>query len=167
MYTMSKCVDPPALGPMSPGCRHFASCRHYHLSAHFSISQCQTTRPTLSSTSTCPCPTALWHSQKSSTARSSASRATRSRSSSGTLCDGSMSATVLNKWVQAVPLTQIHVSFGPVDTESRSHPCFSLPSLDALLTLQRRIYDHHVAEGPASAQQADRPGDENSGAKVG
>lgn len=72
---------------------------------------------------------------------------------------------------------QIHVSFekghseagpalsGPSPISSR-HPCFSLPSQEALSALQERIYQHHIKGVPASAQECDKPGGENSGSKV-
>lgn len=72
---------------------------------------------------------------------------------------------------------QIHVSFekghseagpalsGPTAISSR-HPCFSLPSQEALSALQERIYQHHIKGVPASAQECDKPGGENSGSKV-
>ncbi|KIR73519.1 hypothetical protein I310_02190 [Cryptococcus deuterogattii CA1014] len=71
---------------------------------------------------------------------------------------------------------QIHVSFekghsesgpalsGPSPISSR-HPCFSLPSQEALSALQERIYEHHTKGVPASAQECDKPGGENSGSK--
>lgn len=72
---------------------------------------------------------------------------------------------------------QIHVSFekghsesgpalsGPSPISSR-HPCFSLPSQEALSALQECIYEHHTKGVPASAQECDKPGGENSGSKV-
>ncbi|OXH31296.1 hypothetical protein J008_03662 [Cryptococcus neoformans] len=72
---------------------------------------------------------------------------------------------------------QIHVSFEKGSTEtgpalsdpspiSSRHPCFSLPSQEALTALQERIYEHHIKGVPASAQECDKPGGENSGSKV-
>ncbi|AFR95776.2 hypothetical protein CNAG_02043 [Cryptococcus neoformans var. grubii H99] len=71
---------------------------------------------------------------------------------------------------------QIHVSFEKGSTEtgpalsdpspiSSRHPCFSLPSQEALTALQERIYEHHIKGVPASAQECDKPGGENSGSK--
>ncbi|OWZ41906.1 hypothetical protein C356_03674 [Cryptococcus neoformans c45] len=72
---------------------------------------------------------------------------------------------------------QIHISFEKGSTEtgpalsdpspiSSRHPCFSLPSQEALTALQERIYEHHIKGVPASAQECDKPGGENSGSKV-
>lgn len=72
---------------------------------------------------------------------------------------------------------QIHVSFEKGSTEtgpalsdpspiSSRHPCFSLSSQEALTALQERIYEHHIKGVPASAQECDKPGGENSGSKV-
>lgn len=72
---------------------------------------------------------------------------------------------------------QIHVSFekgiseaGPALSDrapiSSRHPCFSLPSQEALTALQERIYEHHIKGLPASAEECDKPGGENSGSKV-
>lgn len=71
---------------------------------------------------------------------------------------------------------QIHVSFekgiseaGPALSDrapiSSRHPCFSLPSQEALTALQERIYEHHIKGLPASAEECDKPGGENSGSK--
>ncbi|TXT06364.1 uncharacterized protein COLE_05695 [Cutaneotrichosporon oleaginosum] len=48
---------------------------------------------------------------------------------------------------------------------SSRHPCFALPDGAALVELQGRIYEHHVAGGAAAAVECDRPGADNSGSK--
>ena len=58
---------------------------------------------------------------------------------------------------------QIHIAFGPNELKSSRHPCFRLESPEALLELRQRIYDHHVAGGAAAPQEADKPGEEDSG----
>ncbi|KAK4688576.1 hypothetical protein P7C73_g1555, partial [Tremellales sp. Uapishka_1] len=66
---------------------------------------------------------------------------------------------------------QIHIAFEGVPGHpdpsplSSRHPCFMLPSVEALAELQRRIWAHHIAKSPAAALQCDQPGEENSGAK--
>jgi hypothetical protein len=70
----------------------------------------------------------------------------------------------------AIDLCQIHVAFErggnhPHPTSSR-HPCFTVPSLDALAELQNRIWAHHRAGSAAAALECDEPGEENSGSKV-
>ncbi|RFU29529.1 hypothetical protein B7463_g6809, partial [Scytalidium lignicola] len=60
---------------------------------------------------------------------------------------------------------QIHIAFGLNEPKSSRHPCFKLESLQALLQLQKRIWDHHVAGGEAAPLEADKPGEDNSGAK--
>ncbi|KAL7422674.1 hypothetical protein Q5752_001965 [Cryptotrichosporon argae] len=63
---------------------------------------------------------------------------------------------------------QIHVSHqnGPMpQTLSSGHPCFTLPSAEALDALQRRVWGHQIAGGLAAAQACDQPGKANSGAK--
>lgn len=61
---------------------------------------------------------------------------------------------------------QIHVSCGPVsdaDRQSSRHPCFRLESPQALLRLQRRVWEHFERGGEGAPRAADRPGEENSG----
>ncbi|BEI80883.1 hypothetical protein CcaverHIS002_0200430 [Cutaneotrichosporon cavernicola] len=64
---------------------------------------------------------------------------------------------------------QIHISFErnplPSVHKSSRHPCFALPTGQALLDLQRRIYEHHAAGGEAAALECDKPGTANSGSK--
>lgn len=50
---------------------------------------------------------------------------------------------------------------------SSKHACFSLPSGEALLELQTRIYEHKVKGGKAAAIKCDQPGKVNSGIQVG
>lgn len=71
-----------------------------------------------------------------------------------------------------VPLTlQIHVATAkptePPAHLSNRHPCFQLPSAEALLELQKRIFEHSKGDSKAKAMECDEPGKENSGAKVG
>lgn len=58
---------------------------------------------------------------------------------------------------------QVHIAFGPEEVESRRHPCFSLPSGEALLSLQTRIWEHFQKGGHSAPRQADQPGKQNSG----
>ncbi|RSH80580.1 uncharacterized protein EHS24_009162 [Apiotrichum porosum] len=60
---------------------------------------------------------------------------------------------------------QVHISFGPVDTAGRNHPCFSLKTPEALLALQKRIFEHKATGVLGAATDCDAPGAENSGAK--
>jgi catechol 2,3-dioxygenase-like lactoylglutathione lyase family enzyme len=60
---------------------------------------------------------------------------------------------------------QVHVAFGPEEVESRRHPCFQVPSAEALLNLQTRIYEHYSKGDKSAPRQADQPGQENSGSK--
>jgi catechol 2,3-dioxygenase-like lactoylglutathione lyase family enzyme len=60
---------------------------------------------------------------------------------------------------------QVHIAFGPDEVESRRHPCFKLGSAEALLDLQRRIWDHHVRKDQSAPRQADEPGRVNSGSQ--
>ncbi|KAK4542350.1 hypothetical protein LTR36_006806 [Oleoguttula mirabilis] len=58
---------------------------------------------------------------------------------------------------------QVHIAFGPNESKSSRHPCFKLESQDALLKLRRRIWEHHEKGGEAAPEEADRPGEVNSG----
>jgi len=58
---------------------------------------------------------------------------------------------------------QVHIAFGPNDLKSRRHPCFRLESLEALLELRKRIWQHFEKKDEASPQEADKPGEEDSG----
>ncbi|KAJ1327950.1 glyoxylase I family protein [Microdochium nivale] len=64
---------------------------------------------------------------------------------------------------------QVHIAFGkPQDfdhLESTRHPCFRVGSPEALLELQRRVRAHLERGGAGAPLAADRPGEENSGAK--
>lgn len=62
---------------------------------------------------------------------------------------------------------QVHVSFDePNSGKTRCHPCFALRDGEALLELQKRIWDAFQKGGKAAPMAADEPGKENSGAKV-
>ncbi|RMY08971.1 hypothetical protein D0867_08865 [Hortaea werneckii] len=58
---------------------------------------------------------------------------------------------------------QVHVALGMNETKSSRHPCFKIESPDALLQLRQRIWEHFTSGGPAAPQEADRPGDKDSG----
>ncbi|KAK8853062.1 hypothetical protein IAR55_003763 [Kwoniella newhampshirensis] len=65
---------------------------------------------------------------------------------------------------------QIHISHPNNTSElltdtSRQHPCFKIPSPDALSELQKRIWDHYKKGGEGAPKDADEPGAENSGSK--
>ncbi|KAK5129487.1 hypothetical protein LTR08_003210 [Meristemomyces frigidus] len=61
---------------------------------------------------------------------------------------------------------QVHIAFGPAgEGLSSRHPCFRLESGEALVELRRRIWEHFEAGGGAAPMEADRPGDDDSGAK--
>ncbi|KAI9924276.1 hypothetical protein ASPWEDRAFT_42707 [Aspergillus wentii DTO 134E9] len=59
---------------------------------------------------------------------------------------------------------QIHIAFGNNEHKSTRHPCLRVGSVDDLLKVQRRIYEHHLAGDSAAPQEADKPG-ESSGEK--
>lgn len=62
-----------------------------------------------------------------------------------------------------IPKQQVHIALGPnLDPQSSRHPCFRLGSPEALLELQRRIYDHYARGGASAPRAADKPG-ESSG----
>ncbi|WPG98131.1 Glyoxalase/Bleomycin resistance protein/Dihydroxybiphenyl dioxygenase [Acrodontium crateriforme] len=60
---------------------------------------------------------------------------------------------------------QIHIAFGPNEIKSSRHPCFRVESLEALVLLRRRIWEHFLRGGDAAPLEADDPGKEASGAK--
>ncbi|TID19049.1 putative glyoxalase family protein [Venturia nashicola] len=60
---------------------------------------------------------------------------------------------------------QVHIAFGENDLKSRRHPCFKVASPEALLKLRRQIWEHFEKADKASPQEADKPGEEGSGAK--
>lgn len=60
---------------------------------------------------------------------------------------------------------QVHIAFGPDEVESRRHPCFQLPSAEALHELQTRVWEHYTRGGKSAPRQADEPGKANSGEK--
>ncbi|KXL47050.1 hypothetical protein M433DRAFT_149312 [Acidomyces richmondensis BFW] len=60
---------------------------------------------------------------------------------------------------------QIHIAFGTNDMKSSRHPCFKIESPQALQKLQKRIYEHFERGGEAAPTEADKPGEQNSGAQ--
>jgi hypothetical protein len=58
---------------------------------------------------------------------------------------------------------QVHIAFGPNDLKSRRHPCFKLESPQALLELRNRIWEHFEKAEKSSPQEADKPGEVDSG----
>jgi catechol 2,3-dioxygenase-like lactoylglutathione lyase family enzyme len=63
---------------------------------------------------------------------------------------------------------QVHIAMGkPEDfthTSSR-HPCFRVGSVEDLVALRQRIWDHYKRGGEAAPKEADKPGEKNSGAE--
>ncbi|KAH9826377.1 DUF1767, partial [Teratosphaeria destructans] len=57
---------------------------------------------------------------------------------------------------------QVHVAHGENDLKSSRHPCFRIESEDALLKLQKKIYEHYERGGHAAPMAADKPGEQNS-----
>ncbi|KAI4852396.1 putative glyoxalase family protein [Aureobasidium sp. EXF-8845] len=69
-------------------------------------------------------------------------------------------------WFDITPKgQQIHIAFGPATEESSRHPCFQVESQEALLKLQKRVFEHFEAGSKGAPRAADKPGAENSGAK--
>jgi catechol 2,3-dioxygenase-like lactoylglutathione lyase family enzyme len=64
---------------------------------------------------------------------------------------------------------QVHIAVGkPSDFEaelSSRHPCFRVGSKEALRALQERVWKCFEAGGEGAPREADRPGEEGSGAK--
>lgn len=63
---------------------------------------------------------------------------------------------------------QVHIAFGkPEDFSNPSsrHPCFKVGSREELEALRRRVWEHYQRGGEAAPREADRPGEEGSGAK--
>jgi hypothetical protein len=64
---------------------------------------------------------------------------------------------------------QVHIAFGrPGDFEafgasSSRHPCFRLADADALLELQKRVWQHFRDAGDGAPMECDEPGGESSG----
>ena len=58
---------------------------------------------------------------------------------------------------------QIHIAFGPDEPKSSRHPCFKIGSPDALLELRQKIWEHHQKGGEGAPQEADKPGEADSG----
>ena len=59
---------------------------------------------------------------------------------------------------------QVHVALGQ-NTEQKSsrHPCFKIGSPEALLELRQKVWDHHKRGDESAPQEADRPGQADSG----
>lgn len=63
---------------------------------------------------------------------------------------------------------QVHIAFGkPHDFEHASsrHPCFKVGSVEDLMALRERIWAHFEKGGEGAPKEADKPGEESSGAK--
>lgn len=58
---------------------------------------------------------------------------------------------------------QVHIALGFNEPDSSRHPCFRVASLEDLLALQHRIYEHYLRGGPAAPVMADKPGGPGSG----
>ena len=59
---------------------------------------------------------------------------------------------------------QLHVAFGKnADLEATRHFCLALDSPEALVALQKRIWDHYSRGGDAAPMAADKPGERDSG----
>ncbi|RDW84238.1 putative glyoxalase family protein [Coleophoma cylindrospora] len=70
-------------------------------------------------------------------------------------------------WFDITPKgQQIHVAFGANELHSSRHICFRIESPEALVELQKRIWDHHIIGDAASPKEADKPGEEDSGMLV-
>jgi catechol 2,3-dioxygenase-like lactoylglutathione lyase family enzyme len=63
---------------------------------------------------------------------------------------------------------QVHIAMGkPEDfthTSSR-HPCFRVGSVEDLVVLRQKIWDHYERGGDAAPKEADKPGEKSSGAE--
>lgn len=63
---------------------------------------------------------------------------------------------------------QVHVAIGkPADFQHSSsrHPCFKVGNEQDLVKLREAIWEHFERGGSAAPQEADKPGDKNSGAE--
>ncbi|KAH3915251.1 hypothetical protein HBI56_013710 [Parastagonospora nodorum] len=63
---------------------------------------------------------------------------------------------------------QVHIAIGkPADFTHASsrHPCFRVGSVEDLMALRQRIWEHHERGGEAAPKEADKPGEKNSGAE--
>ena len=58
---------------------------------------------------------------------------------------------------------QVHIAFGTEEIQSPRHPCFKIESPEALLQLQRKVFEHYEKQTPSSPLTADKPGEANSG----
>lgn len=67
------------------------------------------------------------------------------------------------------PVQQVHIAFGKTQDfdhlESTRHPCFRVGTPEDLRNLQQRVHAHFERGGPGAPRAADKPGEENSGAK--
>lgn len=70
---------------------------------------------------------------------------------------------------QQQPVQQVHIAFGKTQDfdhlESTRHPCFRVGTPRDLRDLQHRVHAHFERGGPGAPRAADKPGEENSGAK--
>lgn len=70
---------------------------------------------------------------------------------------------------QQQPVQQVHIAFGKTQDfehlESTRHPCFHVGTPQDLRDLQHRVHAHFERGGPGAPRAADKPGEENSGAK--
>ena len=62
---------------------------------------------------------------------------------------------------------QVHVAEKPEDFSRNSshHPCFRLGSVEDLVTLRQRIWEHFERGGEAAPKEADKPGEKDSGSQ--
>ena len=57
----------------------------------------------------------------------------------------------------------MHIAIGENELNSSRHPCFKLESGEALVKLQKKIWEHHEKGGESAPKAADKPGEVNSG----
>ncbi|KAF7188465.1 hypothetical protein HII31_10127 [Pseudocercospora fuligena] len=60
---------------------------------------------------------------------------------------------------------QVHIAFGQNEAKSSRHPCFKIESLEALLALRKKVWEHHERGDDSAPKEADKPGEADSGAK--
>lgn len=63
---------------------------------------------------------------------------------------------------------QVHIAMGkPEDFQHQSsrHPCFKLGSVEDLVALRQKVWEHYERGGEAAPKEADKPGEKNSGAE--
>ena len=58
---------------------------------------------------------------------------------------------------------QIHIAFGANEPDASRHPCFGIESPDAMIELQKKIWEHHARKDASAPMAADQPGQANSG----